>query len=277
MVKLALGVSKPDRRIFELAIKRSGFGASLGECTFTTENTEHLAKCKGFGMIAIRFGSGPGITPAFSHWADAPGLFAGLLSPADAHNQVVVIAAELSARHNLVGFVLSAPGQGREYRGQAKQLVELKDPKLGDLNGVYVELPTEVTVSVGKDRRVANVAATAPSSSDQHLLSPNLFDHVSNGSRQQRLALGRHHTFPLLLWRRPCVSKVDGTLTNERPDEGLNLVDCALAMGHSRKNRSFWGACEAAWKSRRPVVWAAVSKLFSVAVLDDFYILTSIS
>jgi hypothetical protein len=156
------GVNKPDRRIFELAVKRSGVGASLDECAFTTENTEHLAKCKSFGMVVTRFGTGPGIRPAFSDWADAPGLFAGLLSPDDAHNQVVVIAAELAARHNLVGFVPSAPGKGREYRGQAKQLIALEDPKLGDLNGVYVELPTEVTVSLGEDRHVANVAATSP-------------------------------------------------------------------------------------------------------------------
>jgi FMN phosphatase YigB (HAD superfamily) len=156
------GVHKPDRRIFELAVERSGVGASLDECAFTTENTAHLTTCKSFGMVAIRFGTGPGITPAFSDWEDAPGLFAGLLRPDDAHNQAVVTAAELASRHNLIGFVPSAPGQGREYRGQAKQLVELKDPKLGDLNGVYVELPTDVAVSVGKDRRVANVAATPP-------------------------------------------------------------------------------------------------------------------
>jgi hypothetical protein len=156
------GVNKPDRRIFELAVMRSGIEASLDECAYTTENTEHLAKCKSFGMVAVRFGIGPGIAPAFSEWADAPGLFAGLLGPDDAHNQAIVIAAELSARHNLVGFVASAPGQGREYRGQAKQLIALKDPRLGDLDGVYAELPTDVKVSVGKDRHVANVVATPP-------------------------------------------------------------------------------------------------------------------
>ena len=71
-------------------------------------------------------------------------------------------AAELSAHHDLVGFVPSAPGQGREYRGQAKRLVELKDPRLGELSGVYVELPTDVTVSLGGDRHLANVVATPP-------------------------------------------------------------------------------------------------------------------
>ena len=114
-------------------------------------------------MIAIRFGTGPGIAPAFSDWADAPGFISGPAEPGRRRrNRAVVIAAELSARHNLVGFVLAAPGQGREHRGQARQLVELKDPKLGDLDGVYVELPTEVTVGLGEDRHVANVAATPP-------------------------------------------------------------------------------------------------------------------
>ena len=156
------GVNKPDRRIFELAVKRSGVDASLDECAFTTEDADHLAKCKEFGMVVIRFGTEPGLTPAFSNWSDAPRSFAGLLGPIDAHNQAVVTAAELSARHHLFGFIPAAPAQGSEYRGQARKLIELKDPKLGDLDGVFAELPTDVIVSLGEDQRVANVAATSP-------------------------------------------------------------------------------------------------------------------
>jgi hypothetical protein len=156
------GVNKPDRRIFELAVERSGLEASLADCTFTTEDIGHLAKCKEYGMSAVRFGMGPEITPAFSEWADAPALFADLLDPNDAHNRGVVTAAELSTRHNLFGFVPSTSVRSLEWRGQAKQLVELNDPKLGDLNGIYAELPTDVTVGFGKDRRVSKVAATPP-------------------------------------------------------------------------------------------------------------------
>jgi FMN phosphatase YigB (HAD superfamily) len=73
------GVNKPDRRIFELALERSGIAAHLSECAFVTETPDHLEKSRDFGMIAIRFGAGPGITPAFSDWVDAPALFGRLL------------------------------------------------------------------------------------------------------------------------------------------------------------------------------------------------------
>lgn len=156
------GVNKPDRGIFELAIKRSGIGATLAECAFTTENTGHLAKCREYGMAAVRFGSGPGLTPAFSDWADAPALFAGLLDPANPHNHAIVVAADLDARHGLIDFKPSAMARGLDSRGQARRLVELNDPRLGDLKGIYVELPTDVTVSLGPNRRVKSVTATPP-------------------------------------------------------------------------------------------------------------------
>ncbi|WP_165074590.1 HAD-IA family hydrolase [Paludisphaera rhizosphaerae] len=77
------GVNKPDRRIFELALERSGVEAQLSECAFVTETIAHLEQSRAFGMTAIRFGAGPGITPAFSDWGDAPALFARLLGRQD--------------------------------------------------------------------------------------------------------------------------------------------------------------------------------------------------
>ena len=156
------GVNKPDRHIFELAAKRSGTGAMLSECLFVTENTDHLGKCKEYGMLPVRFGTGPGITPAFSDWADAPALFAGLVNPGHAGNQAAAIAATLAARYSLIDFRPSELVGGHKVKGQAKHLVKLNDPSLGDLNGVYVELPSDVTVSLGADGRVSDVAVTPP-------------------------------------------------------------------------------------------------------------------
>lgn len=69
------GVNKPARKIFELAVERSGITARLTECLFVTEETRHLTKAKEFGLTAIRFGTGPGFEPVFGDWADAPRLF----------------------------------------------------------------------------------------------------------------------------------------------------------------------------------------------------------
>jgi FMN phosphatase YigB (HAD superfamily) len=156
------GVNKPDRRIFELAIQRSETGASLSECSFVTENADHLSKCKEFGMRPVRFGSGPGITPAFSDWADAAATFAVLVNPESENNRALANVATLDARYNLVDFKPSGRTGGREIKGRAKQLVPINDPKLGELSGLYVELPSDVTVMFDQKGLIEDVAATPP-------------------------------------------------------------------------------------------------------------------
>ncbi len=44
-----------------------------------TEDSAHLTKAKEYGLTAVRFGTGPGVEPAFGDWKDAPPLFAKLL------------------------------------------------------------------------------------------------------------------------------------------------------------------------------------------------------
>jgi hypothetical protein len=158
------GVNKPDRRIFELAAERSGTGATLSECLFVTEDIDHLARCAGFGIQPVRFGIGPGIKPAFSDWADAPAVIASLVHPGGPHNQVAATEAALAGRYHLFGFRPTGTGGAGagQVKGQANQLVKLDDPKLGALDGVYVELPGDVTVSLGADNRVSGVVATPP-------------------------------------------------------------------------------------------------------------------
>ena len=184
------GVNKPDRRIFELAIARSGIQAKLSECAFTTEDIGHLEKCAEFGMTAIRFGSGPGIQPAFSRWADAPALFSSLIGPGDPGNHAVVTSAELSTKHGLLGFASSSPAKGGTARGQARRLVELKDPRLGDLSGIYAELPTDVTLQFGSDRRVAKVSATPPDKDEV----ADAVSYVASLSKSGKIALPGRQT-----------------------------------------------------------------------------------
>jgi FMN phosphatase YigB (HAD superfamily) len=160
------GVLKPDKRIFLLAAERSGTGAGLSECLFVTEDSGHLEKCKGFNMHPVRFGSGTGITPAFSDWSDAPMVINNLVNPTAAQNRAHAIAATLAARFDMIGFSPSTPVAGHVLEGRARRLTVLEDPKLGDLSGICVELPSAVTVTVGADGNVANVVATPPASDE---------------------------------------------------------------------------------------------------------------
>jgi FMN phosphatase YigB (HAD superfamily) len=65
------GVFKPDRRVFETALRRARSGAGLSECLFITENKAHVKACRKLGMDALQFGKD------FKNWADAPPLIAG--------------------------------------------------------------------------------------------------------------------------------------------------------------------------------------------------------
>jgi len=65
------GVLKPDRRVFETALRRARRSdAGLSECLFITENRSHVKACRAMGMDALQFGVD------FKKWADAPPLIA---------------------------------------------------------------------------------------------------------------------------------------------------------------------------------------------------------
>jgi hypothetical protein len=154
------GVNKPDRRIFELAIERSGVAASLSECLFITEDEAHLAACRNLGMSVLRFGSGPGIQPAFSDWLRAPLIIAAVVGAAASSNHMAAVRLFLRQTHGLADF------EGRQtantLRGQARREVELHSPRLGPLDGILVEVPVDVTVHLCADGDIDQVRISEP-------------------------------------------------------------------------------------------------------------------
>ena len=84
------------------------------------------------------------------------------MSPDDVQNFVIANAPALSLHHGLNAFKISEI-QGRVIYGRAKQLIQLNDPKLGELDGIYVERPTEVTIEFTSQGSLERVRAEAPS------------------------------------------------------------------------------------------------------------------
>ncbi len=72
------GVRKPDRRLYELALRRLGTDAGLEDCVSITESGEHVAACRELGMQALQFGVD------FDDWAQVPALVRRLIDPAGA-------------------------------------------------------------------------------------------------------------------------------------------------------------------------------------------------
>jgi hypothetical protein len=52
------GVRKPDRRVYQTALRRLGSPAGLPECLVVTEDAAHLAACRDLGLSTLRFNAG---------------------------------------------------------------------------------------------------------------------------------------------------------------------------------------------------------------------------
>jgi FMN phosphatase YigB (HAD superfamily) len=110
------GVRKPDRRIFELALKRLGKPTHLSTAGFVSEQPEHVAACRALGMHALQFGAD------FDDWSEAPLRVLAWLKPPV---EVVVPALNLffEARHGVelsnVTEVPSPIAGGRSFRAKA--------------------------------------------------------------------------------------------------------------------------------------------------------------
>jgi len=74
------GVTKPDPKVFELALQRLGIKAPFSECLFITENSLHIRACKSLGMGTLQFGL-PEQAGGFPHWNDAFRIISGSVSP----------------------------------------------------------------------------------------------------------------------------------------------------------------------------------------------------
>ncbi len=156
------GVNKPDRQIFELAVNRLGIEATLAECLFVTENISHLLACSGLGMNVVRYGSGPGIQPAFVDWQQGPAILAAQLGGSDSGNNLAAVSFFLQADRGLGGF--HGQRAGTTIKGQANQPTQLQAPRLGDSSGTRVDIPVDVEVSLAADGSVGRVEVGVVSS-----------------------------------------------------------------------------------------------------------------
>ena len=72
------GAMKPDRAVFDKALRRLGSSATLTDCLLITEDEGHVRFVRTqFAMAALLFRTGD--HPDFTDWADAPALVADLV------------------------------------------------------------------------------------------------------------------------------------------------------------------------------------------------------
>jgi len=161
------GVFKPDRKIFETAIKRLGVGADLDECLFITEDVDHIKACRDLGMNTLTFGQ-TGKPDAFGDWSEGPMLIARLIAPESHQDIELALRASLAAKHGM-DLVSAAPSRSAREPIQARVKVwhALSDPSLGDLDGVRVQLPADAQVRLDDRGGVESVRQGRPSDEDE--------------------------------------------------------------------------------------------------------------
>ncbi len=107
-----VGVNKPDRRVYELALERLNVGATFGDCLSVTEDAGHVAACRALGMSALRFGGD------FTDWSEVPLMVRHLVDPANGPNSTVALRLWLAAHHGraLAGLVGAPTSSGARLR-----------------------------------------------------------------------------------------------------------------------------------------------------------------
>ena len=94
------GVFKPDRKIFETALRRLRSTLSLKECLFVTENRDHIrvARAK-LSMSTLHFRRGQSSEFDFDDWLQAPAMIAHLIDPAGDSNAEAALRGYLNLTH----------------------------------------------------------------------------------------------------------------------------------------------------------------------------------
>ena len=160
------GVMKPERAVFEKALKRLGGSASLAECLLVTENAAHVRAARSkLHMRALQFRPPGAAAGDFADWADAPALIAHEVAPDHAGNLHEVVKAHLAARGvDLVTAKAAQPGGDVDATGQVWCPVTV--PGCTDLAGLHVAKP--VTSRIARRPRGALIAApvAGPSKAD---------------------------------------------------------------------------------------------------------------
>lgn len=159
------GVFKPDRRIFELALQRSGTNAGFSDCLFVTENRAHLLAARGFGCEVLEFGENALGVRSFSDWSEAPTLIAELVDPDNLRNRELAFSLILGERYEVEGFKCLNRA-GRVFNGQAGRLCRIDRSDLGNLSGAFISIPVDVSIRCTAKGTIDRVVVKDPSDDD---------------------------------------------------------------------------------------------------------------
>jgi len=156
------GVFKPERALFETALRRLGSRALLSECLLITEDGAHIQAVQAYGMLTLQFRSDTTPQSDFSDWSQAPLLVAHLVSPSSGLNLVPALGAYLAVHHPelMLDAVEREGASGLRVRCRLWQALE--QASLGALSGLHVPLPVVGEVRLGARGELKELQVTPP-------------------------------------------------------------------------------------------------------------------
>jgi hypothetical protein len=156
------GVAKPDRAIFELALKRLHSTAGLQDCLFITENADHIrAARQTLKMVTLQFKASGATEFDFDDWSKAPALIAHLVGPEQSDNLRGAVQAHLAVQG--VENVNTEPvGTSGKIHVTGQVWRKLSVPGHPDLNELHVAVPVEGELTRGKKGELAGNLPTQP-------------------------------------------------------------------------------------------------------------------
>ena len=148
------GAFKPERVVFETALRRLQVKATLTECLLITENAAHVKAARTtLHMKALQFGPAGAAGVDFSDWSQAPALIAHLLAPthasaAHAANTHAAVSARLAAQGMTV-TALEPAGKNGHLKAYGHAWHPVSVPGEPDLQQVQMSVPVDADVSRG--------------------------------------------------------------------------------------------------------------------------------
>jgi hypothetical protein len=140
---------KPERAVFETALRRLRLRATLDECLFVTENKAHIkaARTK-LGMKALQFSPTASRPFDFADWAQAPALVAHLVDPKRKPNLHAAVEMFLTA-NGVEVTNLETAGTAGSFEASGRVWSPVSVPAVGSRKPVHIAVPVHGVVTVG--------------------------------------------------------------------------------------------------------------------------------
>lgn len=155
------GVFKPDPRLFDLALERSGVGARREECLFVSEHRGHVEAARALDMQGLVFAEDPSEPADFHDWSRAPALIHHLVAPGEIAGLAPSLTAWLGSADGIEVTSVRPVGD-HTLRGHARTWVPLEDEALGALRGAMVQVPIPIAIDLDERGGVAKVEPGRP-------------------------------------------------------------------------------------------------------------------